>query len=374
MKKVFSTALALVMAVSLAACTSAPATTTAAPAATTAAPAATQAAAPAATEAAASDMLYTDPMILRFASGGSGGSDYTDIGTIISYLSEGDRLPQGSTLTQEVVSGGTSTSGYVIEAGMADICRGQNAISGTVGIGGRPPYSSINALFAAGGNSVCLQVVTEDFKKKTGYSTIEEIIANKYPANICSEDVGATDYILLQYVFEILGTSFEEFQGWGGTINFSGNDTGSEMMQDGSCDIMLMATTLTSSAVTELSMSTKIIVSGFSDQVVDELLKRGFAERTIPKDTFGAVAEDSRSCYIGTSLIVSQDMDEKMAYTLTKALMEGLDELSEICPTFRGMTLQTAVDKNIMVVPQHPGAIKYFQEIGILDENGNPKA
>lgn len=317
-------------------------------------------------------MLYTDPVVLRFASGGSGGSDYTDIGTIITYLSGDGVLPKGSTLTQETISGGTSASGYIIEAGQADICRGQNAVSATVGFNGRPPYSKINALFAAGGNSACLQVTTEAFEKKTGYSTIEEILENKYPAKICCEDVGSSDYVLLDYIFEICGVDKETFESWGGTITYTGNDTASEMMQDGSCDVICMASTLTSSTITELSMSCDVNINGFSDKVVDGLMERGFAERYIPVGTFDQFPEEARTAYLGTSLIVSEDMDEKLAYTLTKILVENCEELAEICPTFKGMTPQSATDSSITVVPFHPGAIKYFQDAGLMDANGNP--
>lgn len=308
----------------------------------------------------------TNPVTLRFASSGSGGSDYADIGTILTFLSQDGILPKGSALTQETISGGTSTSGYLIEAGMADICRGQNAVAGLYGIDGRPPYSKVRALFAAGGNSICAQLVAQSFKNKTGYSTIEEIIENKYPARICSEDVGSTDYVLLSYIFEILGVTREEFEGWGGKIVYTDNNTAAEMIQDGQADLMVMATTLTSSLITELTMTTDIIIDGFNDKVVDGLLERGFAERMIPAGTFGQFPDEKRTAYVGTSLIVHEDMDENLAYTLTKVLMENRDQLGESCATMRGITDESAVNTSITVVPLHPGSIKYFQEIGAL--------
>ncbi|MEY8339013.1 TAXI family TRAP transporter solute-binding subunit [Lachnospiraceae bacterium 62-35] len=319
-------------------------------------------------------MVANEPITLRFASSGSGGSDYTDIGTIITFLSEDGILPAGSVLTQETISGGTSTSGYLIEAGQADICRGQNAFSATVGFNGRDPYSKVRALFGAGGNSVCLQVSSDAFTKKSGYSTIEEIIENKYPARICSEDVGSSDYVLLNYIFEIYGIDAETFESWGGSITYTGNDTASEMMQDGSCDLICMASTLTSATVTELSMSTDVKISGFNDKIVDGLLERGFAERYIPSGTFDQFPGDARTAYLGTSIIVSEEMDERVAYTLTKIMVENREKLAETCPTFKGMTLEGAVDMDITVVPLHEGAVKYFQDIGVLDEEGKPAA
>ena len=361
MKRISTVLLAAFMALSMVACGGTPKETTAAP--TAAAPSGD-----------VNPMLYTDPITLRFASGGSGGSDYTDIGTIITFLSEDGRLPAYSVLTQETISGGTSASGYIIEAGQADICRGQNAVSATVGFNGRPPYSSINALFAAGGNSACLQVTSKAFSDKTGFKTIEEIIENKYPAKICCEDVGSSDYVLMNYIFEILGTNAETFKSWGGTITYTGNDTASEMMQDGSCDVICMASTLSSATITELSMSCDVNIGGFSDKVVDGLMERGFAERYIPAGTFGQFPTDARTAYLGTSLIVSASMDERIAYTLTKILVENCEQLAEICPTFKGMTAQSAMDTDITVVPLHPGSIKYFQDAGLMDADGKPIA
>ncbi len=366
-KRVLASICAIAMALSLAACGSpggnAPANSTPSPA--------PGGSTPAGSAGEANPMLITDPVTLRFASSGSG-SDYTDIGTIINFLSGDGILPAGSTLTQETISGGTSTSGYLIEAGQADVCRGQNAFSATVGFNGRPPYSSVNALFAAGGNSVCLQVTSKSFTNKTGYSTIEEIIENKYPARICSEDVGSSDYVLLNYIFEIYGIDAETFESWGGSITYTGNDTASEMMQDGSCDIICMASTLTSATITELSMSIDVNISGFNDKIVDGLLERGFAERYIPVGTFGQFDEETRTAYIGTSIIVSESMDEKVAYTLTKVLLENIDTLAEVCPTFSNFTIKDAVNTTVTIVPFHPGAIKYLQEIGLLDASGNP--
>lgn len=362
-KRVFSGICAIALALSMTACSS--------PGSSSGNSSGSTGGAPVSSAGETNPMLITDPVTLRFASSGSG-SDYTDIGTIINFLSGDGILPAGSALTQETISGGTSTSGYLIEAGQADICRGQNAFSATVGFNGRPPYSTVNALFAAGGNSVCLQVTPKSFTNKTGYSTIEEIIENKYPARICSEDVGSSDYVLLNYIFEIYGIDAETYESWGGTITYTGNDTASEMMQDGSCDIICMASTLTSATVTELSMSIDVNISGFNDKIVDGLLERGFAERYIPAGTFGQFEDEARTAYIGTSIIVSESMDEKVAYTLTKVLLENIDTLAEVCPTFSNFTLKDAVNTNVTLVPFHPGAVKYLQEINLLDAEGNP--
>lgn len=315
--------------------------------------------------------VATKPITLRLASTASGG-DFTEIGTLTNFLGKEGILPKGSQVTQETISSGASSIGYLMEAGMADLGRGQNAVAGLRGMDGRPAYKEVRALFAAGSNGICAQVATEAFSKKSGYSTIEEVIENKYPATICTEDIGSSDYVLFSYVLEIHGITPKDFQAWGGKIIHTDNNTACEMLQDGQADMMLCATTLTSSMLTELSMTSNVTLNAFSDKVVSGLLERGFSERYIPAGTFNQFPQDARTAYIGTSLIVPSSMTDEVAYTLTKVLMEHRDQLSETCATMRNITPESAVNTGITVVPLHPGAIKYFQEIGALDASGNP--
>ena len=47
------------------------------------------------------------------------------------------------------------------------------------------------------------------------------------------------------------------------------------------------------------------------------------------------------------------------------------DQLAEDVAGYRDITYADMVDFDAMVVPMHPGAIKYFQDIGVLDASGN---
>ena len=64
-------------------------------------------------------------------------------------------------------------------------------------------------------------------------------------------------------------------------------------------------------------------------------------------------------------------MSDDLAYALTKILVENAETLSQDVAGYRGLTYADMVDTAAMVVPMHPGAIKYFQDIGVLDADGN---
>lgn len=310
-----------------------------------------------------------EPVSLTFATASTGSVDYTT-GALLCTLFE-SYLPAGSKITQETIATGNSTTGYLIEAGSCDIARGQNAVSATAGIDGRPPYSAVRALCGLYTPNLICQIFTQKFVDKSGYTSLRECIENKYPIRIVCEEVGSTDYIVLDYILECLGSSVEDIESWGGSVTYTGGSTEVEMLQDGMADLMIPHTSVTSSTVSELALSTDIQIYPFDDDILDFFLERGFGERVIPAGTFGFFEEDARAIGMGTSLIVSADMSDDVAYALTKIIAEHAEaDLGADNVAFTNLTFEMLCSSEDCVVPFHPGSIKYFQEQGVMDSNG----
>jgi TRAP-type uncharacterized transport system substrate-binding protein len=58
-------------------------------------------------------------------------------------------------------------------------------------------------------------------------------------------------------------------------------------------------------------------------------------------------------------------MDEEVAYTITKTLLESKEELVRGHNFFRDLAPENIVGS--LVTPLHPGAERYYREIGIVD-------
>ena len=65
-------------------------------------------------------------------------------------------------------------------------------------------------------------------------------------------------------------------------------------------------------------------------------------------------------------LVVHEGFPEELAHSITRLIFERRDELIAIHPEARNLELSTAV--NGSPVPFHPGAIRYYREIGICPE------
>ncbi|MGE4276666.1 MAG: TAXI family TRAP transporter solute-binding subunit [Lawsonibacter sp.] len=361
MKKVFALTLALAMTLSLAACGSSSQSSN------SAASQGSQSASSASSSASGSTL--TKPVNMTLLSQGPGSDDYITLATEGKMFQA--NLPAGSTVTQETISSGCSSVGYLIEAGMGDFGTGQNAMSGTVGMEGKEPYSKISALIATTKYAFVAELATQSYVDKTGNATIADVIANKAACRFVAEPVGSSDYVSFMYLLDIHDVTVDDIKSWGGSVTFTDGSACCDMLQDGQADMMVGHTVSTSSSLTELCMSADMVVSGLTEEEVAGMCERGYAETVIPTDSFGITTEEMPSACQASAKIVSSDMSDELAYALTKILVENREALGADLAGYRNITFKDMVDTDAMVVPMHPGAIKYFQDIGVLDANGN---
>ena len=78
----------------------------------------------------------------------------------------------------------------------------------------------------------------------------------------------------------------------------------------------------------------------------------------------GVGGKDIPSVAEMTGLSVRADMPEEDAYKITKAICEGQKELVEAFATWGTFTVEGAARE--MAYPLHPGAARYYKEIGVL--------
>ena len=114
--------------------------------------------------------VVTEPVTLTLASQGSGTSNYVTIATYASLFEK--NLPAGSKITQETISTGVASAGYLIMAGLCDVAGGQNAISATVGLDGREPITGVSALYSTYNSVFSAQILTDRFIKRSGLSSL----------------------------------------------------------------------------------------------------------------------------------------------------------------------------------------------------------
>ncbi|MFU1478424.1 TAXI family TRAP transporter solute-binding subunit [Roseovarius sp. C7] len=84
---------------------------------------------------------------------------------------------------------------------------------------------------------------------------------------------------------------------------------------------------------------------------------------SIPGGTYEDVATETPTYGLANGLVISADVPEERVYEMTKAVFEHLDELAGVHPAFAKMSKETVL--NGFGSPLHPGALKYYREIGV---------
>ncbi|MBS1302299.1 TAXI family TRAP transporter solute-binding subunit [Loktanella sp. SALINAS62] len=84
---------------------------------------------------------------------------------------------------------------------------------------------------------------------------------------------------------------------------------------------------------------------------------------TIPANTYSGQTEDVVTVAQPNFLAVGADVDEENVYQITKTIYENLPFLQAIHPATNAMNIDAAIAG--LPLPLHPGAVRYYQEIGM---------
>jgi len=148
---------------------------------------------------------------------------------------------------------------------------------------------------------------------------------------------------------------------------YVGYGPSADAMQNGQAAGMGTPAGVPVSAVTKAlaSMGDDIVVLDFTDE---QMAKADggmelWTRFTIPTGTYPGQVKDINTIAQPNFLAVRADVDEDAVYQITKTTYENLPFLNAI----HGATKAMAIEKAIagLPLPLHPGAAKYYQEVGI---------
>ncbi|MDP1571257.1 MAG: TAXI family TRAP transporter solute-binding subunit [Vicinamibacterales bacterium] len=136
-------------------------------------------------------------------------------------------------------------------------------------------------------------------------------------------------------------------------------------MQDRTLDAGVVTASFPVSAITDASMTVGVRLLPVSDEALARIRAQYpfFTRVTIPAGTYRGQDEDVPTVAVENLLVVSEDLDEQLAYDLTRLLFESLEELGRTHVAAKEIDVADAATAPI---PLHPGAERYYRERGVL--------
>ena len=314
----------------------------------------------------ASEYEMTEPADLTFAAQEVGTAAYNWAAALQTVMLK--ELPEGSNIAITTTSPGGVGAPIIVNGGdQCDLVVSNSAPakwSYEEGILGNEPTTEIAALAGGLGSAFINVMFTQKFVDETGINTIEDLVEQKYPVKLVIKTAGSFGELTAEKVFEALGVTFEDIESWGGTVEMTGVDAIKSGLQDDQYDMTIDHIGAGQSSTTELCLTHDMYDVQMADSTMETLVEMGYEYVTVPANTWNGQTEEIKTVGSQQLVLVDANMDDATAYTLTKAIVEHIDELSASLSDAGYFDPQTGGTLAMTGAPLHPGAKAYYEENG----------
>jgi uncharacterized protein len=253
-------------------------------------------------------------------------------------------------------SGCTVTNVRLIEQGKSDVAIAQND----------------GVYFAARGEKIFAGAKAEKIRgmfmlyddhlhvatlKGKGINTISDLRGKKvrigFPGSVATDDA-----LIILEAYGLSMADIKPFQ-----MSFS---DAFEQIKDGNIDALIEPVSYPSSGFLDLAHTRDMMLLGVDQDKMEAISKKHsfLTPSTIPAGSYKGQEKDIGALAVSIMVIASSDLSEDLVYKMTKATFDHLDVLGESHARGKAVSLKTALKG--MPLPLHPGAEKYYREIGLI--------
>jgi len=203
-----------------------------------------------------------------------------------------------------------------------------------------PQYFQIVALADAGVDKV------EDLKGKS----------------IAVQPKGNTAEKVSQDILKATGMSYASAK-----VNFVNSYTdAATMMKDGHVQVFTLGTTIPASSIMDVAAGRDITMVPVTPAIVTSMkqINPGYTQGAIKAGTYPKQDKDVPVIVYSAHLVVACALPEKEVYEMTKAIAANIGDLASINKAMAGLTPKMMAED--IGVPFHPGAVKYYKEVGAM--------
>ena len=137
-----------------------------------------------------------------------------------------------------------------------------------------------------------------------------------------------------------------------------------ELMKNRQLDATLQSAGLGVSSLRDLATSVDIVVVTVPADVIRKTNDPAYIPATIPANTYRGQTSDVQTAAVQNFLVTHEGVSTDTVYAMTKAMWTNLDQLVAAHSAAKAINIKDAT--NGMPIPLHPGAEKYYKEVGVL--------
>ncbi|MBD3763884.1 MAG: TAXI family TRAP transporter solute-binding subunit [Rhodobacterales bacterium] len=160
-------------------------------------------------------------------------------------------------------------------------------------------------------------------------------------------------------IFRAAGISYEDAS----RVEYLPFGESAELIKNRQLEVTLQSAGLGVASIKDLSTTHDITVVGIPAEIVEKI-GAPFVPAVIPAGTYTGQTADVPTAAVGNILVTSDAVSEATVYQMTRLLFENVDRLIAAHGAARAIDATKAVQG--LPIPLHPGAERYYREIGVL--------
>jgi hypothetical protein len=303
-----------------------------------------------------------------WVAGGMGGGWYTMAGGFARLVNE--KEPK---ITIKVIPGGGVANPPQLSNGDADFAWGVGYVDKAAYNGLAPIYNQAYKNINAYAGTMAVDYYHFLAAKDQGVTKFEELVAKIKAGErvkVAAPMTGTSDFVMTSFVLQYYGVSYDMIKANGGTVMQAVYGDIPSLFKDRHVDYAFACLGLPGAIMTEMTMSRPSTLMAIADDVLEYCattygtVSKASGLTVVPGGTYPGMPDPIQTLCHSTELLVHPNVPENVVYAITKILNENKDFLLQFGAGYKVFDPKTA-GKTVQV-PLHPGAARYYREMGNL--------
>jgi hypothetical protein len=213
-------------------------------------------------------------------------------------------------------------------------------------------------------------MMTKEWADKNGIKSFADIAAKKPQMRLAVNTTGNLQSTVGMYqtIFQTYGIDEKAVTSGSGSMFRGNSNSGMEALRDGKIDVFINGNFVPSADVTDISRGRELLwISSDKAKAEEAGARWGYDLFTIKAGVYPFVTKDEYTHTMWTAVMAGSHVSDETVYKFLKALFENKEKVRAIHPSLaRFEAKDVARDVTGGKVPRHPGAERYFREIGAL--------
>jgi TRAP transporter TAXI family solute receptor len=286
---------------------------------------------------------------VKLMTGPQGGSWYPLGGAIANIADKAG-------LKVQVLPGAGIANVKAVEGGKADMGFG-NSISTVDGVAGRAPFETP-------AKNVCnvATLYPQYFQVVANADSGINSLADLKGKSVAFQPKGNTAEFISVQALEVYGMKPADM----GRVSYVSYTDAVSLMKDNNAQLFTLGTTVPASAIMDLASARDIKIVGIPDDKFQAMrkLNPGYTKLKIPAGSYPKQTQDVQTIGYATHLIARCDLDANVVYTILKGMVAAKSDLTAVAKAMGDATPKMMAED--IGVPMHPGATRYYKEVGAL--------